>query len=283
MHNAFVGVFRFSTHLYRWERFTQTLRGSDTDMAKLETLTKEQYDALSDELKEYYKVNQEGKYDLDGIGELKRAVQAEKDKKDAAIKAAVDKAVVDALKPFEGLDVDVAKQAIADKQKIEDEKLTAAGDIEAIRKQFDERVKTLEDKAKADVEAIANEKNGLLATLHGEKLANFLTEQGVLPDRVKYLVGELQAQTELVNDEHGFSLKKAGSAIGDATELDAIIETVKAKTPFFFAGDNATGSGASGSNGNGSSGAKTWNRSQWDAASTSERSKFASAGGQVTD
>jgi hypothetical protein len=97
--------------------------------------------------------------------------------------------------------------------------------------------------AKAEVDAIKS-------NLKREKLANVLTEKGVLPDRVKYLVGELDADIELVSDENGFSLKKIGG-IGDATEFDLIVEGVKEKTPFFFAATGASGSGASGSNGNG--------------------------------
>lgn len=233
-------------------------------MAKLETLTKEQFDALSDELKEYYKVNQEGKYDLDGIGELKRAVKAEKDRTEAAIKAAVEKATADALKPYEGLDVEAAKNAIAEAAKAEEDKKKKAGDFDGIKAQLEERHAKDIEKKEAEKKALADEKAAILSNLKREKLANVLTEKGVLPDRVKYLVGELDKDIELVSDDNGFTLKKIGG-IGDATEFDSIIETVKEKTPFFFAATGASGSGASGSQSNNGGQGKVIPRAEYDA------------------
>ena len=110
-----------------------------------------------------------------------------------------------------------------------------------------------------------------------------LTEKGVLPDRVKYLLGELDPQIELAATENGFQLKKIGG-IGDAAEFEQIIASVKESSPFFFANDLTPGRGASGSgNGNGGgSAAAVWTRDQWESASTQERTKFTDAGGKIT-
>jgi AMMECR1 domain-containing protein len=223
-------------------------------MAKLEiSLAKDAFDALDESVKQFYTLNKDGQYELDGIGSIQRALEAEKASKKAAVDAAVEKAKAEALKPYEGVDLEAAKKAIADAQKAEDDKLTAAGDIEAIKKGYEERIAALETKHKTDLEAVQSENAATLTTLKRERLANVLTEKGVLPDRVKYLVHEMDADTELVRGENGFDVRKKGG-IGDATEFEALIEGVKTNSPFFFAADNATGSGASGSDGKGGNG-----------------------------
>ena len=182
------------------------------------------------------------------------------------------------LKPLakqaEGFDFEKAKAAIEAQEKAEQDRLTKKGEWDKLKEQLDARHASELQKAKD-----AHDK--LLSNLKREKLTNVLTEKGVLPDRAKYLVHELDSQVELAVDDNGFSLKKIGG-IGDATEFDAMIENVKATSPFFFAASNASGSGASGSQGSGGSTAKTWTRAQWDAASTKDRTEFTNAGGKLT-
>jgi len=212
-------------------------------MAKLAlTLSKEKFDELDDTLKEFYTTTKDGNYELDGVGSLNRALDAEKRSKQEA----VDKAIAEALKPYEGVDLEAAKKAIADAQKAADEKLKEEGNFEAIKQQYEERIKTAEEKARKEYEVVATEKSTILAV------------------------------------DNGFSLKKIGG-IGDAAEFDAIIEDVKTTSPFFFASDNATGSGASGSGSSSNGGVKTMPKAQWDAMGVKEQAAFIKSGGQPVD
>lgn len=143
----------------------------------------------------------------------------------------------------EGFDFDRAKAAIEALERAEEEKLAKKGEFD----------KLLEQKQKAWEERISDVSGRyetLRANLKREKLANVLAEKGVLPDRSKFLVKELEAQIELHEDEKGLNLRKVGG-VGDAAEFDAIVEKVKAEYPFFFGASLAPGSGASGSSGNG--------------------------------
>lgn len=252
-------------------------------MAKLDiTLSKDAFEALDESLKDFYTPNKDGGYELEGIGSLSRAVEAEKKQAAEKIEKAKQAAVAEALKQFEGLDVEAAKQALAAQQQAQEAKLKDEGNFEELRKQYEAREQANLAKKQAELEAVLNEKNSMLSTLKRERLSNVLTEKGVLPDRVRYLVHELDDQIELITGDNGFELKKR-NGIGDATEFDLMIDEVKTKSPFFFAADNASGGGASGSNGGGWKTAKTWTRSQWDSATNAERTAFSQADGQVTD
>ena len=234
-------------------------------MAKLEiSLSKEKFDALDESLKSYYVATQDGGFELEGVGSIQRALEAEKKSKEAAVNAAVEKAKAEALKPYEGVDIDAAKAAIEAAAKAEEDKQKKAGDFEGLKAQLEERYSKEIAKREEAIKAATDEKNSILANLKREKLANVLTEKGVLADRVKYLVGELDNDIELVSDDNGFSLKKIGG-IGDATEFDLIIDGVKEKSPFFFASSSASGSGASGSSSNGNGNGKTITRAQYEA------------------
>lgn len=152
----------------------------------------------------------------------------------------------------ENFDFDRARAALAAQEKAEEERLTKKGEFD----------KLLEQKQRAYEERIAGisqERDGILTNLKREKLANVLAEKGVLPDRTRFLVRELENQIELHSGDEGFSLRKVGG-VGDAAEFDAIVEKVKAEYPFFFGASLAPGSGASGSSGNGQAGisAKKW-------------------------
>lgn len=182
------------------------------------------------------------------------------------------------LKPLakqaEGFDFEKAKAAIEAQDKAEQDRLTKKGEWDKLKEQLELRHTAALEKAKADYD-------GLLSNLKREKLTNTLIEKGVLPDRAKYLVADLDAQLELVSDEKGFSLKKIGG-VGDSIELDAVFESVKQSSPFFFAATGASGSGASGSQAAGGTAAKTVTRAQWDAASNAQRTEWG-IGVKVTD
>ena len=96
------------------------------------------------------------------------------------------------------------------------------------------------------MQAATAKEQSLLANLKRERLQNFLVEKGVLADRAAYALVDIGEQIELASDDSGFSLRLKGG-IGDAKELEAAVEGLKAKSPFLFAADGASGSGASGS------------------------------------
>ena len=233
-------------------------------------ISKADFDSLNDILKTEYIPDGDG-YKLDADYEDVTGLKSKRDELLAELAKAKSQ-----MKAFDGLDPEAARKALVAAQAAEDEKLKAAGEFEKLREQ-------LEARHKAEVERAVAERNTILSNLKREKLANVLTEKGVLPDRVKYLLGELDPQIELAATENGFQLKKIGG-IGDAAEFEQIIASVKETSPFFFANDLTPGSGASGSgNGNSGGGVKTISEAQYDAMSPKEQAAFVTSGGKITD
>lgn len=230
---------------------------------------KADHEKLDDTLKTLYIPDGDG-FKLDSDAEDVTGLKA---KRDELLKDLKEKQKL--LEQFEGLDPAAAKRALETAQAAEDDKLKAAGEYEKLKEQLEARHKTELEKERV-------EKSTILTNLKREKLANVLTEKGVLPDRVKYLLGELDTQIELASTDSGFQLKKIGG-IGDATEFDAIIEGVKTTSPFFFAANNASGSGASGSDKSGGNGAKTMPKAQWDSLDVKAQAAFINSGGKPVD
>ncbi len=236
-------------------------------MAKLDiTIAKEAFDALSDELKTFYVATQDGKgYELEGVGSIQRALTEEKAKK--------------ATKPELLTEVEELRKF---KEAAEAAKLEAANkDLEAQGK-YEEALQAKETAWKTRLDTEAAEKESLFADVKRERLTNELVKRGALADRAGYLVGELDTAMELVKGESGYELRKKGG-IGDAAEFDSVIEAAKAKTPFFFAANGASGSGASGSDNNGGSSAKTMPIAQYHALPVKEQAAFINSGGKPVE
>lgn len=136
-------------------------------------------------------------------------------------------------------DFESAQRAIEYMAKAEEEKLSRKGDYEKL---LEQKTKAYEER----IEAERRERQQIERNLKTEKLANVLMEHGVLPDRVSYLVKELADNVELAYGENGFVLRKQGG-IGDATEFEAMVEELKARSPFFFAPNITSGTGGVGS------------------------------------
>jgi hypothetical protein len=121
--------------------------------------------------------------------------------------------------------------------------------------------KTLEEKLRAKLteteQAAQAERAKLLATLRKDRLESELIKRGVIPERVKYAVLELDSKVELdaSNDTFSFKVK---DGIGDANEFQKLVDGLKTESPFFFAADGKSGSGASGGQGNGGGNAQKW-------------------------
>ena len=176
-------------------------------------------------------------------------------------------------KQAEGFDFDKARAAMDALAKAEEEKLSKRGEYE----------KLLAQKQQAYEERVAaaqSERDQILANLKREKLANVLAENGVLPDRAKYLVKEIEDQIELVTGETGFSLTKKGG-IGDAAEFAAMIQNIRLQSPFFFAANTPSGSGAPGSQHTPQG--KTITRAEYDAAPTRFAGQLAKGELTITD
>ena len=226
-------------------------------------ITKAEFDALPESLKPKFKADGENyslqEEDVDGLKRSKAEILAEK-------KRIQDEA--DAMK--KRLDeIDASKSAD------EEEKLKAAGAF-----------KELEEKLRAKLTETETAKQQREAELLGkfklERLQNELISKGVLPDRAKYALSELAEKVELVSDEKGFNLKVLGG-IGDAKEFDALIEGMKATSPFFFAPNGASGSGASGSESGGGGNTKVMKRSAFEQMPANEQMAFSTGGGKLED
>jgi DNA repair exonuclease SbcCD ATPase subunit len=196
-------------------------------------ITKAEHDALPDSLKAKFQASGDAyeliEEDVEGLKKSKAEILQEK--KDLQ-----------------------AKLAEADKFRKEHEAAqakAAEADLEAKGK-YEEAIAAKEKAWNERFEAEKAEKESLFADIKRERLTNELVKRGALADRAGYLVGELDAETELYKrtDNGKYDLRKKGG-IGDAAEFDVVIEAAKQKTPFFFAAQGASGSGASGSNGNG--------------------------------
>lgn len=207
-------------------------------MAKLDfKLTPEQHGALEESLKQYYVPTQDGGYELDGVGSIQRALEAEKKAKGTTKPELV--AELEELRQFKQAQEDAKAQA-------------AQQDLERQGKY--EEAQAAKDLAwQQRVDAANAEKDSLLANIKRERLTNELVKRGVLADRAEYLVDKMAADIDLVKGDAGYELKTK-TGIGDATDFEAVIQSAKEKTPFFFAASGTPGSGATGSDGKGATG-----------------------------
>lgn len=183
----------------------------------------------------------------------------------------------DKTREFEGFDFDRAKQALAEQEKLEHERLAKKGEFDKLLEQNKLAYEQRLDKEKTENERLKN-------TVKQEKLALTLIEKGVLPDRVNYLVKELAEQVELHTTDSGFVLRKQ-NGIGDADEFNAMVEEFKAKSPFFFAAQVSSGTGGSGSQGTATAtgNGRTMNKSEFRKLSVAEKYALAKQGVQLTE
>ena len=183
----------------------------------------------------------------------------------------------DKTREFEGFDFERAKQALAEQEKLEQERLAKKGEFDKLLEQNKLAYEQRLEKERTENERLKN-------TVKQEKLALTLIEKGVLPDRVNYLVKELAEQVELHTTDSGFVLRKQ-NGIGDADEFNAMVEEFKAKSPFFFAAQVSSGTGGSGSQstatatGNG----RTMSKSEFRKLSVAEKYALAKQGVQLTE
>lgn len=150
----------------------------------------------------------------------------------------------------EDIDLEKAKAAIAQMQKLEEEQMQKRGEYEKL---IEQKSKAYEERLESEKRARAN----IESMLKQEKLALALIENGVLPDRVNYLVRDLSEQVDLELGDAGFALKRRGG-IGDAAEFNQLIEELRDKSPFFFAANIVGGTGGSGSSNSAGVSTRKW-------------------------
>lgn len=226
-------------------------------------ITKAEFDTLPESLKPKFKADGENyslqEEDVDGLKRSKADILAEK-------KRIQDEA--DAMK--KRLD-----EIDANKSAEETELMKKRGEFEELEKKLRDKLTETETQAK-------EREQSLLNNFKSERLKNELQARGVLSDRAKYALADIAEQVELASGENGFELK-VKNGIGDAKEFDALIEGMKATSPFFFAPNGASGSGASGSEGNGGGNAKVMKRSAFEQMPASEQMAFSTGGGKLED
>lgn len=228
-------------------------------------VTADEFSALDADEQALYKKRGDSEYILDVAG-IRNALTHERNNFDTFKKE------VEPLLAFKGLDASKVKNLLEkDESERQKQKLKEQGFEETLA-QTQLAAKEAQDKLNQEWQ---QKHDGVLNNLKTETLKNYLTANGVLADRAKYALADLNDLVDLDISDNGIALKKKGG-IGDAKELEAIIGGLKEKSPFFFAPNGASGSGASGSEGNGGGTGGT-NRS---AMTVAEKSAYVAKHGQ---
>lgn len=156
-------------------------------------------------------------------------------------------------------------------QKIADEKAQADGDHEQLYKSSQEKLTNTLGELDTLRGSIANEKRNTEALKLATKLAdgdNADLLSGFIAQRLKYT-------------DEGLKVTDANGDLTVSTLADLETEFKNnARYSALLKGNQSSGGGANGGN-NGGGAAKEITRSEWDAKSPSEKSKFAGSGGKV--
>lgn len=226
-------------------------------------LTADEFATLPEALKGKFKAESDGytliEEDVEGLKKSKADILAEK------------KALTAKLAELEAFKNEIESRTSQEEQ----ERLIAEGNF-----------KTLEDKLRAKLteteQAAIAERQKLLATLKKDRLESELVKRGILPERVKYAVMELDQKVELDASNDAFSFK-VKDGIGDANEFQKLVDGLKTESPFFFAAEGQSGGGATGAGNGGGVGVKAVQRSAFEQMPPTEKMTFIKSGGTVTD
>lgn len=132
----------------------------------------------------------------------------------------------------------------------ERDELKAAAEAAAkgISKEALEEIRQKEAAARKPLEdENATLKAKLRQTLRTDRLEAKLLKAGVMPDRVKKALKDLDDRVDLTEEGDDFVVKDANGKVTAETIDDFLSKTYKAESPFFYSGSGASGSGAEGS------------------------------------
>ena len=238
-------------------------------MALKTKISKADYDALNDILKTEYVQDGEG-YKLDADYEDVEGLKAKRDELLGKLTETQK-----AMKQFEGLDPEAAKAALAKLNELEDGNLLK-------KQQFDELFAKKKGEWETEKASLTKKISDIIEKQAEQQLAMKLTENGVKPTMAEDLALSLKTKYLSYVEDNGSPVWKTKDGL-ETVDLDKYIPSLKESKADYFNSTLGGGSGSSGSNGNSGGTAKTWNRSQWDAASDMDRTAFSQAGGQVRD
>lgn len=226
-------------------------------------ITQAEYDVLPESLKT--------KFTPDGDAFVLEEIDVEGLKKSKAEILAEKKALQDKLTEYEKFKAEIeAKAAQADEAKMKE-----AGAFKELEEKLRQRINEVEEAAK-------QKEQQFLGNLKTERIKNLLAEKGVRPEMTKYALLDIEDQFDLVTDAQGFSLKYK-NGIGDAGEIDKVVDGLRTAMPDFFTAKTPAGSGASGSGSNNGGNTKTMARAAFETLSPVDQMSQIKAGVTLTD
>lgn len=234
-------------------------------MAKIKgTISKADFDALSDELKTLY-VSDGDNYKLDDDRE---DVTGLKNKNKELLEKLVG------LKDFEGLDAADIKAKLAKLEEQETADQVAKGKWE----ELEQKLKTKHGEEK---EALEKRLNAIIGTTAQKDLQLALVAAGVKENLAEDLAISLTTKSIKHVEDGGKVIWKTLDDT-ETVDLAKYIPGLKESKADYFKSDLGTGSGATGSDGTGGGG-KTMPHAQWKALSPKDQAAFISSGGKPVD
>lgn len=228
-------------------------------------LTKTEFDALGESLKEFYtpdgdnyKLLLESEHNPEGILAKNQELLAElKD-----------------LKQFKGMNIEEIKEALETQKKLREKELIKKGDYETAKAEFE---KTYADK----IAELESKYKTLLENNAEKELELNLRNSGVREEYAADLALILKSTQIEAVENNGKIEWKNKNGIGDAADLSKVLADLKQTKPVFFKPDGASGSGASGSENSGQTGAKVLSLDAFDQLTPQQKTEFSKSGGSI--
>ncbi len=250
-------------------------------MALKAKLTKDEFEKLSDPLKEHYKasgddyvLDAEGVEDVSG---LKSALQKTKEDRDSLKKQLAAEA-----EKFKDIDPERAREALKTLHELDEKKLVDRGEFDRLLKKRSDEF----DQREAEYQKQIKEAQQRLDTYELiNPVRDAALKAGVLPKSLDLVLADMRVNSRVkLNDKRQVVVLDKD---GDPTDLSLdkyFGEVYKNDYPNLYAASGAGGSGASANNGNGATGKKTMTREQLNALPLSEQRTIAiqASKGEVT-
>lgn len=231
-------------------------------------LDKTGFDALDDSIKAHYKADGDS-YILDADYEDVTGLKS----KNSELLAQISKLKGSQLPS--GMTAEEIAEALEFKRKAEETTALAKGEFEKVRQQ-------IEDKAKADKEALQIKLESLIKTNAEKDLMMELVKNGVVEKQASRMAKLLQLESikSVQTDEGSIVWRSLDDT--QTIELDKYIPTLKEEWGEFFKANVVTGGGAAGNKDKGSA-VKTMTRNAFERLNASEKAQFFKDGGSLTE